>query len=79
MTVTRKGSTMQANGDRAVSQAFKTHAAGHRVWIRYARPHGIYVRGPQTGEPYVFNAGDSTLVDAADALALLESGLFERD
>ncbi|HJU72711.1 MAG TPA: hypothetical protein VJ717_03120 [Gemmatimonadaceae bacterium] len=55
------------------------HIAGRRVWIRYARPHGLYLRGPVTGEPYVFNAGYGTLVDVGDALALLETGLFERD
>ena len=49
-----------------------------RVDIRYARPHALYLRGPITGTPYVFNPGDGTSVDAGDAAALLETGLFER-
>ena len=49
-----------------------------RVSLRYARPHALYLRGPITGTPYVFNPGTGTAVDAGDAAALLETGLFER-
>jgi hypothetical protein len=38
----------------------------------------LYLRGPITGTPYVFNPDSGTVVDAGDALALLETGLFER-
>jgi hypothetical protein len=53
-------------------------ASARRVHIRYVRPHGLYLRGPVTGEAYVFNPEAGTLVDAGDATALLETGLFER-
>ncbi len=79
MNTTEFGPKTKASRDSAMRSTLEAHAAGHRVWIRYSGPHGIYLRGPKTGEPYTFNAGDSTLVDAADALALLESGLFSRD
>ncbi|MEW5916599.1 MAG: hypothetical protein AB1762_09345 [Gemmatimonadota bacterium] len=49
-----------------------------RVQIRYARPHSLYLRGPVTGTPYVFNPDAGTAVDAIDADALLETGLFVR-
>lgn len=49
-----------------------------RVHLRYARAHGLYLRGPITGEPYVFNPGAGTAVNERDAAALLETGLFER-
>lgn len=49
-----------------------------RVHLRYARAHGLYLRGPITGEPYVFNPGVGTPVHERDAAALLETGLFER-
>ncbi|MGQ0639287.1 MAG: hypothetical protein ACT4P6_00710 [Gemmatimonadaceae bacterium] len=56
----------------------KQEAVRRRVSIRYARPHALYLRGPVTGAPYVFNPGAGTAVDAGDAAALLETGLFER-
>jgi hypothetical protein len=49
-----------------------------RVHIRYARPHSLYLRGPVTGTPYVFNPEAGTAVEAGDADALLETGLFVR-
>ena len=70
---------MELMTEPAVIASAKALMAGRRVWIRYARPHGLYLRGPDTGNPYVFNAGNGTLVDAGDAITLLETGLFECD
>ena len=55
-----------------------TDTARGRVRLRYARAHGLYLRGPVTGEPYVFNPDAGTPVHERDAAALLETGLFER-
>lgn len=52
-------------------------SARRRVHLRYARPHALYMRGPLTGEPYVFNPGVGTPVDVGDAAALIDTGLFE--
>ena len=56
----------------------KPETIRRRVSLRYARPHALYLRGPVTGVPYVFTPGVGTSVDAGDAAALLETGLFER-
>ena len=50
---------------------------GRHVQIRYARPHALYLRGPVTGQAYVFNPGVGTPVDVVDAAALIDTGLFE--
>jgi len=52
--------------------------ARRRINIRYARPHSLYLRGPVTGTPYLFNPEAGTAVDPGDADALLETGLFVR-
>ncbi|MGQ0537460.1 MAG: hypothetical protein ACT4R6_00815 [Gemmatimonadaceae bacterium] len=49
-----------------------------RVRIRYARPHGLFLRGPVTSAPYEFRPHEGALVDPQDADALLDTGLFER-
>ncbi len=64
--------------DGYMTPSLTPEAPRRRVAIRYARPHALYLRGPITGTPYVFNPGDGTSVDAGDAVALLETGLFER-
>jgi hypothetical protein len=56
----------------------KSDSIRRHVSIRYARPHALYLRGPVTGAPYVFTPGAGTPVDAGDAAALLETGLFEK-
>jgi hypothetical protein len=50
------------------------------VRLEYSRgAANVYVRGPVTGRPYSFVQGTGgTMVDARDAVALTETGVFRR-
>ncbi len=71
------GDGVEFTGDTVMTMASTPEPAGRRVHIRYARPHALYLRGPLTGQPYVFNPGIGTPVDVGDAAALIDTGLFE--
>jgi hypothetical protein len=48
------------------------------VALRYRGARAVLVRGPATGVGYACHPGDTLVVDARDAPALVASGVFVR-
>jgi hypothetical protein len=61
---------------RPVWPAPAVHGGG--VVLRYREPGPVLVRGPVTGRPYEFSAGQGRSVDARDAEVLLRTRHFVR-
>ncbi len=71
------GDGIEFKGGERMTFSVTSEPKGRRIHIRYARPHALYLRGPVTGQPYVFNPGVGTPVEVGDAEALIETGLFD--
>jgi biotin carboxyl carrier protein len=55
-----------------------SRAIGQTVRLRYLQPTGATIRGPVSGRVYEFSGPGAVFVDPGDAVALQQTGFFER-
>ncbi|HET6764352.1 MAG TPA: hypothetical protein VFH27_11790 [Longimicrobiaceae bacterium] len=67
------------SGAQRAPAAAPAQAAAGGVRLRFTEQARVRVRGPATGDDYVFSGSDPVrTVDAGDAEALLRTGYFRR-
>ncbi|HEY6770033.1 MAG TPA: hypothetical protein VI386_35280 [Candidatus Sulfotelmatobacter sp.] len=72
-------STLGHNSQEPVSGAVSVLGRHPTVSIRYVDSSAIRLKGPVTGQPYVFSGARPTpRVDSRDAAVLIRNGLFRR-